>query len=103
MRAEGAEGHRQETGKRADQQKGLVHARDSTTMVRAGASLRSVGAGDLHVAVVAGPGHADAPGIAAHLAILHEGAGHVGLEIYLDLLAAVRTRDEQLIVHSIPM
>jgi hypothetical protein len=58
--------------------------------------LRAVGAADLDVAVVAGPAHADTPGVAAHLAILDERAADVRLEVDLDLLAAVRTGDEEL-------
>ena len=59
--------------------------------------LRSVGAGDVHVTVVAGPVDADAPGIAADLAVLHQGAANVGLDVDLDLFAAVRTGDEELV------
>jgi hypothetical protein len=66
------------------------------------ALLRPVGAGDLHVAIVAGTVDAHAPRIAADLAVLHESTRHVGLEIDFDLLTAVRTRDEELIVHEGP-
>jgi hypothetical protein len=59
--------------------------------------LRAVGAADLDVAVVAGPAHADTPGVAAHLAVLDERAADVRLEVDFDLLAAVRTGDEELV------
>ena len=52
----------------------------------------------LDIAIVAGSEDADAPRVAAHLAVLHEAASHVGLEVDLDLLAAVRTGDLELIV-----
>ena len=65
------------------------------------ALFRTVGADDLHIPVLAGTDDANAPGVAADLAVLHEGAGHVGLEINLDALTTVRTRDEELIVHDV--
>jgi hypothetical protein len=58
-----------------------------------------VTAADLHVAIVAGPEDADAPRVAAHLAVLHEAPAHVGLEINLDLLAAIRAYHLELIIH----
>ena len=64
------------------------------------ALLGAVGASDFNVAIVARAVHADAPWIAADLAILDEAALHVGLEIDFDLLAAVRTGDKKLIVHN---
>jgi hypothetical protein len=41
--------------------------------------------------------HADAPWIAADLAVLNEGAVDVGLDVDLQLLAAKRTRDQKLV------
>ena len=62
-------------------------------------SLRSVGARDVDAAVLSRPGHADPPGVAAYLAVLDEAAFHVGLEINLDLLPAIRAHHCELIVH----
>ena len=42
-------------------------------------------------------GHVDEPWIAAHLAILNEGAADVGLDVDVQLLAAERTRDGKLV------
>jgi len=68
-------------------------------MITATDSFRSVRAGDVDLAVLAGSVDPDAPGIAADLAVLHERASDVGLEIDFDLLAAVRTDDVELIAH----
>ena len=62
-------------------------------------SLRAVGAHDLDVAVIARARDAHSPWVAADFAVLDESAFDVGLEIDLDLLAAVRARHEKLIVH----
>ena len=62
--------------------------------------FRAVGARDLDVAVVARARDTHPPRVAADFAVLDEAAFHVGLEIDLDLLAAVRARHEELIVHS---
>jgi len=42
----------------------------------------------------------DTPWVAAHLAILDEGARDIGLDVDLALLAAVRTRHPELVVHA---
>ena len=42
-------------------------------------------------------GHADAPWIAADFAILNEAAVDVRLDVDLQLLAAKRTRDQELV------
>src|SRR5437867_13374331 len=62
-------------------------------------SLRAVGAHDLDVAVIARARDTHSPRVAADFAVLDESAFDVGLEIDLDLLAAVRARHEKLIVH----
>jgi hypothetical protein len=59
--------------------------------------LRAVGAADIDVAVVTGPAHADPPGVAAHFAVLDKRSADVRLEVDLDLLAAIRTGDEELV------
>ena len=43
--------------------------------------------------------HVDAPWIAADLAVLNEAAVDVGLDVDLQLLAAKRTRDQELVRH----
>ena len=62
-------------------------------------SVRPVGASDFDVPVLAGAEDADAPWVAADLAVLDERTPDVRLEINLDLLAAIRTRHVELIVH----
>jgi hypothetical protein len=57
----------------------------------------AVRAADVDVAVVARSLYAHAPGIAAHFAVLDEGAAHVRFEVNLDLLAAVGTDYRELI------
>jgi len=57
----------------------------------------AIGAADVHVAILARAGDAHAPRIAADFAVLDEAAADVRFEIDLDLLAAVRARDEELI------
>jgi hypothetical protein len=44
--------------------------------------------------------HVHSPRIAAHLAVLDEGARHVRLDVDLQLLAAERTRDQKVLRHS---
>src|SRR5262249_36210824 len=61
------------------------------------ALFRSVGARDVDGSVVALSCHEDPPGVAADLAVLNEAAADVGLEIDLDLLAAVRAGDDELV------
>jgi hypothetical protein len=48
----------------------------------------------------ASPGHVDAPWVAADLAVLNEVAVDVRLDVDLQLLAAKRTRDQELVWHS---
>ena len=62
-------------------------------------SFRSVGARNVDAAVVSRPRHADPPGIAADFAVLDEAAVHIGLEVDFDLLPAIRTHHDELIVH----
>ena len=54
----------------------------------------------MNTPIVASASHKDAPWIAANLAVLDEGAGHVLLDINLDLLGAERARDQKLVRHS---
>ena len=63
-------------------------------------SFRSVGACHMDNPIVVSTGHADAPWIAAHLAILNEAAMDVRLDVDFHLLAAKRTRDQKLVWHS---
>ena len=49
--------------------------------------------------IVASIGYQDAPGIAAHLAVLNEAAVDVRLDVDFHLLAAKRTRDQELVGH----
>jgi hypothetical protein len=63
-------------------------------------SLRSVGAYDLHVTLTIRLTHSNVPGITAHLAILNERSSHVRLDVDLDLLAAVRACNGELVVHG---
>jgi hypothetical protein len=50
-------------------------------------------------ALFASPGHVDAPGIAADLAVLDEAAVDVRLDVDLHMLAAKWTRDQKLVGH----
>ena len=52
----------------------------------------------MDVAVLAAARHADPPGIAADFAILDEAALDVGLDVDFHGLAAIRARDEMLIL-----
>jgi hypothetical protein len=61
--------------------------------------LRAVSAFHVDPSLVAGARHADAPRIAADLAVLDEAAFDVRLEVDLDLFTAVRTGHQELIVH----
>ena len=63
-------------------------------------SFRAVSACQMNNAIVASIGHHDAPRIAAHLAVLNEAAADVRLDVDFDVLAAKRTRDEELVWHS---
>jgi hypothetical protein len=49
--------------------------------------------------IVASTRHVDAPWIAAHLAVLNEGAVDVRLDVNFHALAAERTRDQELVWH----
>lgn len=51
-------------------------------------------------AIVVLTGDADSPGIAAHLAVLNEGATGVGFDVDFQLLAAERTCNGELVAHS---
>jgi len=50
-------------------------------------------------AIFVSTGHADAPWIAADLAVLHEAAMDIRLDVDFHLLAAERTRDQELVWH----
>src|SRR6476469_7050736 len=58
-------------------------------------SFRAVGAADAHLGAVGRPPHPDEPRVAADLAVLDEAAAHVLLDVNLDRLSAVRTRDRK--------
>ena len=58
-----------------------------------GRLFRAVGPRDLDRAFPVGPCDAQAPGIAADLAVLHERAADVWFDIDLDELAAIRAGD----------
>jgi hypothetical protein len=49
--------------------------------------------------IVVSTRHVDAPWIAADLAVLNEAAVDVRLDVDLQLLAAKRTRDQELVRH----
>ena len=42
---------------------------------------------------------AEPPRIAAHLAVLHDRAANIGLDIDLDLFSTIRTGHQELIIH----
>jgi len=50
--------------------------------------------------IVASARHLNAPWIAAHLAVLNEGAAGVRLDVDFHLLAAERTGHRELVAHS---
>jgi hypothetical protein len=50
-------------------------------------------------AIVVSTRHLDAPWIAAHLAVLDEAAADIELDIDFQVLAAIRTRDQELVWH----
>src|SRR5512140_400736 len=82
--------------------KGRGRERAATARVsRARGSLRPVGPRDGHRAflVLAAALDAQEPRIAADLAVLHEAAADVALEVDLDVLAAVRTVDDEILFH----
>jgi hypothetical protein len=54
----------------------------------------------MYIAILASTGHADAPGVAADLAILDEAAMDVRLDVDFHLLAAEWTRNDELVGHS---
>jgi hypothetical protein len=49
--------------------------------------------------IVASTRHLDAPWIAAHLAVLNEAAVDIRLDVDFQVLAAKRTRDQELVWH----
>ena len=59
----------------------------------------TVGFADVDPPSVSRPADADAPRVAAHFAVLNERSPNIWLDVDLDLLAAVRTRDRESIVH----
>src|SRR5665213_2339343 len=64
------------------------------------ALLRPISARHLDVALFTSACHAHAPRITADLAVLHEAAAHVGLDVNFHLLAAVGARHEKLVIHK---
>jgi hypothetical protein len=63
--------------------------------------IRSISTRYLNVSLALVGKHANQPRVTAHLAVLHEVAADVGLEIELDFFSAVRTRDEEGIAHGL--
>ena len=68
--------------------------------VRRHGLFRTVGPRDLDGALPVGAGHPDAPGVAAHLAVLDERPTYVRLDVDFDQLAAVRAGDGEEVVHE---
>src|SRR5439155_15427751 len=66
-----------------------------------GPLFRAIGAVHVDAPTAAPTGHADPPRIAAHLAVLHEAALHVGLDIDLQLLTAIGTCHEKFVSHRL--
>jgi hypothetical protein len=64
------------------------------------ASLRTVGPRDADGAIFAVDRDAQEPRVAAHLAVLHEGARDVQLDVDLDVLPAVRARDDEILLDA---
>jgi hypothetical protein len=62
--------------------------------------LGAVGAHDRNVPLAADLCNADAPRIAADLAILNKAALHIGFDVDLDFLAAVRACHDELVIHG---
>jgi hypothetical protein len=62
--------------------------------------LRAVGAHDRNVPLAADLCNADAPRIAANLTILNKSALHIGFDVDLDLLPAVRACHDELVIHG---
>src|SRR5687768_4601847 len=56
--------------------------------------------GNLHVALLAPPGDAHVPRVAAYFAVLHEGAPNVRLEVDLHCFPAIRADDRELGLHA---
>jgi hypothetical protein len=50
-------------------------------------------------AIVVSTRHLDAPWIAANLAVLNEAAADIELDVDFQFLAAIRTRDQELVWH----
>ena len=65
--------------------------------------FRTIGPCHLNVSVALVGKNANQPWVTAHLAVLHEVAADVGLEIELDFFSAVRTRDDEGIAHGLNM
>ena len=62
--------------------------------------FRAIGARDVDLPILVTARHVHSPRIAAHLAVLDEGAGHVRLDVDLQLLAAERACDQKLVRHT---
>src|SRR5205085_9169088 len=67
---------------------------------RAASLLGTVGAADAYISLVVLANHVHAPRVATDLAVLHERPPHVRLDVDLDILAAVGTVDDEVIVHE---
>jgi hypothetical protein len=61
--------------------------------------LRSVRPADVDVPLAAFARHPDAPRAAADLAVLHERSANIRLDVDLDLLSAVGTGHQKVVVH----
>ena len=62
--------------------------------------FRAVRARDRHGALVVFALDAKQPGAAAHLAVLHEAALDVPLEVHVHVLSAVWTGDDKILFHQ---
>jgi hypothetical protein len=62
--------------------------------------LRTVCAPDFNVNFVVFAGDADRPRVAAYLAILDVAAANIGLDVELDLLAAIGTGHDVRVIHD---
>jgi hypothetical protein len=62
--------------------------------------LRAVGAHDRNVPLAADLYNPNAPRIAAHLAILNKSPLHIGFDVDLDVLPAVWTCHNELVIHA---
>jgi hypothetical protein len=63
-------------------------------------SLRTVGPRHADGPISAVDRNAQEPRVAAHLAVLHEGARDVHLDVDLDVLSAVRARDDEILLDA---